>query len=287
MKMLIIADSGSTKTDWRILTSHHKQLDISTIGLNPYFVDKEEIIKILISKIRNSVNSDELAQKTSVYFYGAGCGTEASKQKMKDCLSEVFQNADIQVEDDMLGAARAIVGNDIGVVGILGTGSNVCLYQNGQIVQRTPSNGIWFGDFGSAGNLGKCIITSYLNQDLPIDLKEQFEEKYTERRAEILDRVYSKPLPNQYLASFSHFIYENLKHPFIERLVEEQFEQFFDFSIKKIPNAPQYPYFFVGSVAIHYENILRKTAKNKGIEIQRIVKNPIDDLLNYHKNKIL
>jgi N-acetylglucosamine kinase-like BadF-type ATPase len=281
--MIIIADSGSTKTDWKILISNEKELNIKTIGLNPYFLEKEQIHSILKSEIRNLINFNFKTDNLKIYFYGAGCGAETSKLKIKNCLHEVFQNAVIQVEDDMLGASRAAVGEGEGIVGILGTGSNVCLYQQGKITQRTPSNGIWFGDFGSAGNLGKCLITSYLNQDLPIELVSKFEEKYTDRRPEILDRVYSKPLPNQYLANFSHFIYENITHPYIESLVNEQFGLFFDFTLKKIPLASTFPYFLVGSVAVYYEKVIRKIASSKSIDIQNIINNPIDGLREYHK----
>jgi N-acetylglucosamine kinase-like BadF-type ATPase len=285
--MIIIADSGSTKTDWKVLIPNDKELNIKTIGLNPYFLEKEQIQTILKNEVRNLINIHQPIDNLKVYFYGAGCGTEESKLKINNCLNEVFQNAVIQVEDDMLGAARGVGGENEGVVGILGTGSNACLYQKGQITQRTPSNGIWFGDFGSAGNLGKCLITGYLNQDLPADLVSKFEEKYIDRRAEILERVYSKSFPNQYLATFSHFIYENLSHPFIEKLVDEQFGQFFDFTLKKIPNASSFPYFLVGSVAIYYEDVIRKIALSKNIEIQNIINNPIEGLAIYHQKTIL
>ncbi|MCS6834279.1 MAG: N-acetylglucosamine kinase, partial [Flammeovirgaceae bacterium] len=205
------------------------------------------------------------------------------KEKVCLALQNVFTSTKIFVEDDLVGATRAVGRGVSGVVAILGTGSNAALCVEGEIVRRIPSNGIWFGDEGSGASLGKELIKAYLNDDLPIDLKNAFEENYSERRAEILENVYVKPFPNRYLASFAPFVRRQLHHPFLQVLVRENFQKFFEFVLRKLSIAASHrSFYFVGSIAHFFSEKLQEVADAQGIRIVRIMDQPIVGLGHYH-----
>lgn len=275
--MKLIADSGSTKTDWRIIDAQ-KINKFQTKGLNPYFVDEAEIEQELLIHGKG-MYFDKVAH---IYFYGAGCGTEQQQKIIENGLCKVFPKARIEVANDMLAAARSACGTTDGIVCILGTGSNSCLYQESQIVSSSPSNGIWLGDEGSAGYLGKRLITDYLNNDLPDSAKMAFEKRFSDRRAEILDHVYKQPSPNTYLASFSRFIARHLTDPYFMHIVYEAFEEFLQKTVLKYENYKSLPIHFVGGVAHHYKKVLRQVVKDRGITAHQILKSPIEGLVKYH-----
>ncbi|MEN7546687.1 N-acetylglucosamine kinase [Rapidithrix thailandica] len=279
--MILIADSGSTKTDWRIIHENDAITQVSTTGLNPFFISADEIGAYLIENLLPKI---ELPIR-KIYFYGAGCSTGQAKATIRTGLSHVFSEASIEVYDDMLAAARAACNHEEGIVCILGTGSNSCLYKEGKIVQTSPSNGIWFGDEGSAGYMGKMLIQAYLNQELPEELVRKFEKKYDQRRADILENVYSKPHPNRYLASFSRFVFHHMNHPFIYKLVYEGFQTFFRKTVCKYPDYQRYPVHCVGSVGFYYANVLRKVANELQIPLKNILESPIAGLTLFHQEE--
>lgn len=278
--MILIADSGSTKTDWRLIDGS-KKCQISTQGLNPYFLSIEDIVTILSKELLTDAAIDSTLP-LDIIFYGAGCGTEPKKEIVKAALALLFPKSTIEINSDLLGAARALCGTDPGIAAILGTGANTCYYDGQKIAENRASLGYLLGDEGSGAHIGKTFIQAYLNQEMPQYLSDRFYERFKLSTADILDAVYKKPMPNRFLASFSKFIYQNLKEQYIIDLVVSCFEQFFDKHICKYPQHKELQLSCVGSVGFYYSNILRAVATKKGVAIDKIVETPIAGLTLYH-----
>ncbi len=294
--MILIADSGSTKTDWRLIDDNKKIHQFATQGLNPYFQSKEEIVLILQTELVPQFKSDTSASlsvtnsKNEIFFYGAGCESGSKKEIIRAALFNVFPVSIIEVNSDMIGAARAMCGSNPGVAAILGTGSNTCYYDGNRSLENIASLGYILGDEGSGAHIGKTFIQAYLNKEMPEDLSKRFYERTKLSLGDILDAVYKKPMPNRFLASFSKFIYQNLKEQFVIDLVANCFEQFFDKHICKYDLTPnpsptgegKLKLSCVGSVAFYYSNILRAVAIKKGVTIDKIIETPIAGLTLYH-----
>ncbi|MDF2436432.1 MAG: N-acetylglucosamine kinase [Bacteroidota bacterium] len=277
--MILIADSGSTKTDWRLMDENQKIHQFSSEGINPYFQDQEQIQKVIESAhFPSSVLESEIA----VFFYGAGCKAEDKKVAVANALSSVIKKGRIIVESDMLGAARSVCGHNPGIAAILGTGMNSCYYDGENIVINRTSSGFILGDEGSGAHLGKLLVQAFLNDELPDELSKRFTERFKLSKDEVIDTVYRKPLPNRFLAGFSKFIYQNLKDQFMIDLVKGAFELFFDKHILKYPQHKEVKLSCSGSVAFYYSNILRSVAEDKGLNIDTIVETPIAGLTLYH-----
>jgi glucosamine kinase len=277
--MILIADSGSTKSDWRLIDEKQKIHQFSTQGINPYFQDAEQITQIVRTGLIPAISNHKL---NNIYFYGAGCRAEDKKQIVKKALANVFPESIIDIETDMLGAARSLCGHQSGIVAILGTGMNTCFYDGGSITANRTSLGYILGDEGSGAYLGKQLIADLLNEDLPEDLAKRFNERFKLSKDEIIDTVYRKPMPNRFLASFSKFIYQNLKEQYCIDLVKHSFEEFFDKYICKYPEYKKAKLSCTGSVAYYYSNILRSVAESRGVNIDKIVETPIAGLTLYH-----
>lgn len=280
--MILIADSGSTKTDWRLIDDEKKIHQFATQGLNPYFQSKEEIADILRSELIPQFKSEISNLKSQIYFYGAGCEADSKKELIREALLLVFPQSVIEVNSDMIGAARAMCGSNPGIAAILGTGSNTCYYDGTKSVENVASLGFILGDEGSGAHIGKTFIQAYLNKEMPEELSKRFYERFKLSLSDILDAVYKKPMPNRFLASFSKFIYQNLKEQFVIDLVANCFEQFFDKHICKYKKHKEVKLSCVGSVAFYYSNILRAVATKKGVNIDKIIETPIAGLTLYH-----
>lgn len=280
--MILIADSGSTKTDWRLIDDTKKIHQFATQGLNPYFQTSSEISEILRSELLPQFTSQISNLTSQIYFYGAGCEADSKKEVIREALLLVFPSSIIEVNSDMLGAARAMCGSDPGIAAILGTGSNTCYYDGNKSVENVASLGFILGDEGSGGHIGKTFIQAYLNKEMPEELSKRFYERFKLSLSDILDAVYKKPMPNRFLASFSKFIYQNLKEQFVIDLVANCFEQFFDKHICKYKKHKEVKLSCVGSVAFYYSNILRAVAAKKGVNIDKIIETPIAGLTLYH-----
>jgi glucosamine kinase len=280
--MILIADSGSTKTHWCLLTKDNQRFYYTTQGINPYFHTVESIVSILktelITQIKMPFHVD------SVFFYGSGCGSPKKNQVLVNALSHVFKINQIEVNNDLLAAARALCGNEKGIVAILGTGSNTCYYNGKEIVERKGGFGYILGDEGSGAHLGKHLIQDYLNDEMPENIKDLFDATFHLKDTDIFDAVYKKPYPNRYLASFSTFIQQNISEVYAQKLVSNCFELFFEKSICKYSNYQATPFNCVGSVAYYYSDILQIVATNKGITVGKILESPIHDLVTFHCN---
>ncbi|MEW6469542.1 MAG: N-acetylglucosamine kinase [Bacteroidota bacterium] len=280
--MLLVADSGSTKTDWRLITEKKNILQFSTIGFNPYFVSTGAIAGELRSSLLPHLSVHLGGHEPAIYFYGAGCGTEDKKRIVSDALSQVFPGSRVEVEHDLLGAARALCGRQEGIAAILGTGSNSCYYDGREIKENIPSLGFILGDEGSGAVIGKLFISAYLSGELPGHLAAGFYERFKIGRAEILDAVYKQPFPNRYLASFTRYIFQKLDEPYCSNLVASCFRDFFDKHICKYPKYKEVKMGCAGSVGYYFSNILRRVAEEKGVTLDKVIETPIAGLTLYH-----
>jgi glucosamine kinase len=277
--MILIADSGSTKTDWRLIDEEKKIHQFTSQGINPYFQTSEEISAILKSELAPSLIQHPIS---NIFFYGAGCRVEDKKQIVKKAFEENFKGSVVQIETDMLGAAHSLCGLNPGIAAILGTGMNTCFYDGKTIVENRTSLGYVLGDEGSGAYIGKIFIGDYLNEQLPTDLSLRFQDRYKLSKDDIIDSVYRKPMPNRFLATFSKFVYQNLKEQYCIDLVKNSFEQFFDKYICKYSKYKEVKLSCTGSVAYYYSNILRSVAESKAVNIDIIAETPIAGLTLYH-----
>ncbi|PMD96060.1 N-acetylglucosamine kinase [Siphonobacter sp. BAB-5405] len=279
--MQLIADSGSTKTDWRMLAADGSVSQARTVGFNPFYQTSEEIAKELSLSLKPKVTEPV----TEIFFYGAGVSGPEKAAIIQAGLSAVFPEAThIEAHSDMLGAARALCGREAGIACILGTGSNTCQVANGDIQYKVDTLGFWLGDEGSGGYLGKTLVQAYLHRELPEDLKLKFEKRYpTINRDTVLENAYQKPFPNRYFAGFSKFLFDNRTHPFAYQLAADAFRLFFDKYILKYPDYANYRVHLTGSVAFYYSDIIRRVAREKGVTIGVIMETPIAGLTLYHQ----
>lgn len=278
--MILIADSGSTKTEWNLIVNNDDVRKFQTIGFNPYFIDSKGIEEELEKNLLPFVNE---LQVKKVFFYGAGCSSLQKKDIVREPLEKFFRIAEVEVEHDLLAAARSLCGHEKGIACILGTGSNSCLYDGNEIIENVESVGYMFGDEGGGVFIGKQLITAYLRNELPVELRIKFEEKYPVRFNHILDAVYKQAFPNRFLASFSPFMHENKEHPYIYQIIFDAFDKFITYQVSKYTNYSKFELNCTGSIGFHYMEILEKVAEKWNIKIGTINKTPMSGLVNYHK----
>ncbi len=279
--MLLIADSGSTKTDWALVDETGKSTRFHTIGYNPYFVDSDKIYQSLSDTLLSKI---EVLKVNAVFFYGAGCSATEKIAVVNAALAKSFPNAQIEVNHDLLASARALLGTNKGFVAILGTGSNTCIYDGVRIEKNIDSLGYLLGDEGSGSYIGKNVLKKFMRQELPEDLRKKFEQKYNLSNATILDAVYKKPLPNRFLASFCKFADENKDHQYIRTIVKESFDDFFKQLVIKYPSYQTLSFNCVGSVGYVFKDILIEVANSYGMKVGKLIASPIESLVNYHLN---
>lgn len=279
--MILIADSGSTKTDWRLIDANQQIHQYTTQGINPYFQNQQEISQIIQTELLSQLMIGMPSHVSEIHFYGAGCGAVQRKRQVASAISLFFSSAHIDIHTDLLGAAHALCGTEPGIVAILGTGSNTCYYDGSGIVENHPSLGFILGDEGSGAHIGKKFIQAYLNREMPEALADRFQQRFQLDKDQILDHVYRQPMPNRFLASFSKFIFQNLKEQFLIDLVASSFHELFERHILKYEHV-SLTLNCVGSVAFYFSNILRAVAVNKGVSIGKIIETPISALTLYH-----
>ncbi len=278
--MILVADSGSTKTDWRIIDAHGKIHQAKTAGLNPYHQSSDEIAQVLDQELLPQIT----VPVEQVFFYGAGCANPSVNQTAVQALASIFSAAQIQVESDLLAAARALCGHEAGIACILGTGANSCRYDGQTITDNVPPLGYVLGDEGSGSYIGKELLNRYLKRDMPEPLRSQFAKRYAVTTEAVLDHVYRQPQANTYLASFARFAFHHLKHPYIMRMMYEGFRQFFEKNVRPYENYQTHKVHFTGSIAFYYSNVLRQVANDLDFSVQNIVESPIAGLTLYHRS---
>lgn len=279
MAVRLIADSGSTKTDWRLIDPQGNIHQVRTHGLNPYFTSDEEFITAL-NEGPASVFAAEAVEQ--IHFYGSGVSNPEQQSRVQKLMKELFPNADLFIEHDLLAAARASCGRQAGITMILGTGANSCEYDGDEIVANVPSLGYILGDEGSGADLGKRWMSAHLNERAPQALSDSFQKSYQLEHQEVINRVYKGKQPNRYLASFAPFLSKNVRDPYINQLVAQAFKEFFERYITHYPHHKEWPVHACGSVAYYFAPLLRSIAETYEVHMGTILKDPIAALTLYH-----
>lgn len=284
MRNILIADAGSTKVDWALLSGEGEVASsFGTEGVNALLSTSEELGKVFAEcreNVGESVRVDEVA------YYGAGCATPEICGKLSSVIKETWPGAStVNVSSDLLGAARSLFGKGRGIACILGTGSNSCLYDNGEIRDQIPSLGYVLGDEGSGAALGKRLLRDAFKKQLPENILDKFMARYGLGLPDILEKVYRKSSPNRFLASLTPFLQENLWNPYIYSLVLEELTGFVKHNIAMYPGAHSMEIGFTGSIAFHFEKLLREAACSLGYRVAKVSASPMEGLIDYHKNE--
>lgn len=275
----LIADSGATKAEWCLLKGK-KKTNIFTQGISPYFLTTPQIVEILKKELVPSLKNAEVEE---IYYYGTGCINVNNANIVKKALRMVFTKAEkIEVTHDVMGAARALYGDNKGVACILGTGSSACFYNGKKITINKPGLGYVLGDEGSGAYLGKKVLQYYLYQTFDEELNGRFELKYKLTQTDILDNIYKKPMANRYLASFASFLSENRGHYMVENIIEDGINDFFFQHICKFRESWTQPVSFVGGVSFHFKDVVEQLCSSYEFTLGKILKNPMEGLSAYH-----
>ena len=289
----LIADSGSTKTDWCLLESGGDCHRFSTQGINPCHQSEEEIAAILEQEVTPHLRQLQTARPQTLWFYGSGA-TPAAKQRVEQPLRRLLgTEADITVESDLVGAARALCQHSRGIACILGTGANSCLYDGLRIVANTPALGYILGDEGSGAVLGIRFVNALFKGQLPDELRQEFVTETGLSLDAIIQRVYRQPLANRFLASLSPFIHRHIDLQQVEALVIDHFRQFIRKNIQPyyddprlkeaLPASPELH--VTGSVGFHYQRQLAAAAALEGMRLGRVMGSPMEGLIGYHSSQ--
>jgi glucosamine kinase len=276
--LTLIADSGSTKAEWCLLQPTGKKT-IITQGISPYFLDSVGIVELLRDELAPKIKNVTIEQ---LFYYGTGCANPENAKIVKKALKEVFPEAEVEVQTDLMGAARAVCGTEKGIACILGTGSNSCYYNGKKIVNNSPGLGYVLGDEGSGAYLGKKVLQYYLYNTFDEDLRSRFDAHFVTNTAEIMDNVYKKPLPNRYLAHFAIFLAENRGHYMIENILEDGLNDFFFQHLLRYREVWKHPVNFVGGVAYGFRDVLSDLCSSYEFELGTVLKNPMEGLVRVH-----
>ncbi len=280
--MILIADSGSTKTTWAVVGTDNK---IVTEGLNPHFTSDERFLAAC-SAVRSHFHLSPFT--FHLYFYGAGCGNATQRKRVERLLKEAFQTDDVHVETDMLGACRAVCGRQAGLVGILGTGSNACYYDGTAIKCQPTSTGYILGDHGSANHVGRILLNDYLTHRMPANTRKQFHAMFPLSDAKLMDAVYHQPNANRFLASLAPFA--------VQRYDEDDYcggviwGALYDWYLDPLLPLRQRARYWegtlnvVGGFAKAIEPTLRHNFEDDGLVVGKIVADPMEGLLEYHSS---
>lgn len=277
--MILVADSGSTKTTWCLLNKTGEHYFFNTEGYNPYFVTTSYIIQSLTENLPAGINAPSISE---VWFYGAGC-FEDKKDIISQALTNIFVNAGIYVGLDLLGSARAVLGSKPGFVAILGTGANSCLYDGSKITTNIDSAGYLIGDEGSGFYIGKKLLSDYIRGYMPPPVGQEFFNTYKLTRETIMEAVYSSKLPNRYCAGFAQFIAISVEDKaYTRKLVKSAFTDFFANLVAGYDNYRQFTFNCTGSIGYAFKDILTETAEAFGMQVGTIIKRPIEGLALHH-----
>lgn len=278
--MILIADSGSTKTEWRIVDGRKAGKSYMSSGLNPYLVSGEDIDRLLRMEL------PEIAglRVSKIFFYGTGCNNTAKEDIIRKSLMNFFSVEEVYIASDLLGAARSLCMNEKGIACIIGTGSNSCFYDGNNIISNVSPLGYILGDEGGGAVIGRNLLSGVLKKQLPGYVIDNFYKVYPYTRSEILDNVYSRPFPNRFLGQFSRFVADNIHVPELQAIINSGFDDFIRRNILQYPEAKELPIHFTGSIAFYFKNFLEELIKKHRLHPGRITLKPMDDLVIYHIN---
>jgi glucosamine kinase len=284
MKSILLAESGSTKTDWCLLKKDDvKYVHLQTNGINPHLQSPEQIGELLSTELKWDT---ENYKPEAIYFYGAGASLPEKQQIIKNALQRFFNTDAIDVQCDMLAAARSLCGNKKGIVSILGTGSNSCYYNGSQIEERQRSLGYIAGDEGSGNHMGKKVLQYYAYKTFDEELTIAFEQLFGNDIPLMLHKLYKEPFPNRYLAGFVTLLKQNRGHFMVENIVEDCLNDFFHACLMKYRQSWKQPLYFTGSVAFEFSDVIHGLCDQYEMECGDIVKSPVAGLLKYHTSQM-
>lgn len=275
--MILVADSGSSKTDW-MGYSPNETINFSTQGINPYFLNAHDIFKLFSKKKEIAAYADQVKE---IYFFGAGCSSPDKVEVISNGISSFFTQAYVSVEHDLIGSAYATCGDDKGLTCILGTGSNISYYDGKNLHNGMHGLGYVLGDEGSGTSFGRKLITSYLYGNMPADLGVEFAADYQIDKETVITNLYQKSSPNIYLANISRFMADHHTHPFIIELLREGFQEFVDNNVKEYAGYKNLDCHFVGSIAFYYQDILKEVCIKNQVRVGKIYQKPIEGIYNY------
>jgi len=278
--MIIIADSGSTKTEWRVIEGKGAEKSYITSGLNPYLLTGDNIYQLL----KEELSGLEGLSVSDIYFYGTGCNNAEKENIIKGSLSRFYKAGEVHISSDLLAAARSLCMNDEGIACIIGTGSNSCYYDGKTIVSNVSPLGYILGDEGGGAFIGKNLLSGVLKKQLPGYVIDNFYKAYPLSRAEILDNVYSRPFPNRFLGQFTKFVSDNIHVPELQNIIVSGFDDFIRRNVLQYPEAKELPIHFTGSVAFYFRIYLEELIKKYKLHPGKITLKPMDDLVTYHIN---
>jgi len=279
--MILIADSGSTKTNWALTVGEKIIREVRTEGINPFFRSIEDISEELSAKLIPDINHPV----AGVYFYGAGIISSGKGAGIRMLLQDFFPGAKVETYSDLLAAARATCGREAGIACILGTGSNSCLYNGEKITAHVSPLGFILGDEGSGAVMGRKLLGDYLKHTMPEKLRAHFNSDYNVNRADVLERVYKKERPNLFLASFSGFLYKNIDTAYCRNFVRNEFDSFIERNLKNYPDFRKHKINFTGSVAFYFKEILKEALEKQSLTVGKIVRDPMEGLVRFHSTE--
>jgi glucosamine kinase len=277
--MILVADSGSSKTDWLLQLPKGETKQFRTAGLNPYFLSEKEIVKILQEQAADMIGYS--AKIAEIYFFGAGCSSPDRHEIVSNALSQLFSKSYISVDSDLLGSAYATCGREKGFCCVLGTGSNISFFDGEDIHAGRHGLGFVLGDEGSGTWFGKALITDFLYGKMPPDIHAKFNASYHLDKEEVIKNVYQTANPNSYLASFSKFLSEVRETEYAQNLLKSGFTEFVDTDIKSYPQYHRYKCHFVGSIAYVFADELKAVCEEHGVHPGKIIRRPVQDLLTF------
>lgn len=275
--MILVADSGSTKTDWCCIRKNGDFEELTTLGLNPNSTDKNEIYQIIEGL---PFKKGDIQQ---IYFYGAGCGILENARSIELSLGKSFRKSNIEVNTDLLGAARACLQKDKGIIAILGTGSNSGYYNGAYIEESLPSLGYILGDLGSGVDIGKEILRDYFYKKIPDHIGQEIQLS----RSQLIHRLYKESGPNTFIASHAGLVFKFQDDPYINQLIKKVFNRFIEQEIMSYQQSKELSINFVGSIAFLFQNILESKLKKNGLSLGKVIQNPIDILKEFHYSDAL
>lgn len=281
--MILVADSGSSKTDWLLAVPEQEPLQFKTPGLNPYFLSEKEMVKILHDQgAELTAHGEDI---TEIYFFGAGCSSPDRHEIVTNALSQFFPKAYISVDSDLLGSAYATCGHEKGLCCVLGTGSNISFFDGEDVHSGKHGLGYVLGDEGSGSWFGKAFITDFLYGNMPPDIHALFNKDYPLNKEIVINHVYQQPRANSYLASFAKFLNGIRQTEYAQNLLKKGFQEFIDTNIKSYPQYHRYKCHFVGSIAYVFSDELKTLCEANEIHVGKIIRQPIFDLMQFIVNR--
>ena len=275
--MRLIIDAGSTKMGWILMDGPEVKAHFVTKGFNPNYSPVQD----LVETCRGTSLPDKIQ---SIHYYGTGCGNEQNCLLIKEVFQNRFPNAEIHVTHDLMAACHAVLGHDKGIACILGTGSNSCVYDGNDIIERAVSLGYLVGDEGSGMHIGREVVRAYFYGFMPEDLRQKFDETYHLELKDFIDKVYHQPQPSRYLATFAKFAGEHQSNPFIKVLVKGCFKAFIEAFVLRFEGAKTMKVSFVGSVAFHFQNLLKESLLEYGFAMGEVMPSPAEGLIRYYRS---